>query len=73
MKPFVVGEQVTIRYGVRQGQEAHVVEKQPAEVYKVRLDDGSCLFFGRASLSPAPVNRLTRQPEPPAWGSPSRN
>lgn len=73
MKPFIVGEQVIIRYGVWQGHEAHVVEQQPAEVYKVRLTDGRFLFFGRASLSPASVNRLTRQPEAASWGSPSRN
>jgi hypothetical protein len=68
---FSVGEPVIIRYGEKAGQHGLVVNRQLAEVYEVRLKDGTTFFFSRQSLQheggvktlfPA----LTR-------GSPSRN
>jgi hypothetical protein len=50
MRPFCVGEQVVVRYGARQGQTAEVVERQPAEVYKVRLAGGALLYYSEAGL-----------------------
>lgn len=71
MDSFGVGDRVTIRYGERQGQHGLVVERQPAEVYKVRLPDGTALFFSRQSLLREAVEPSTRLPTP--WGAPSRN
>jgi len=73
VEPFIVGEQVVVQYGEWRGQTADVVEKQPAEVYKVRLVGGPVLFFGRASLHAAPSARPIRIPEPVARVLPSRN
>jgi hypothetical protein len=69
--PFRVGDRVTIRFGERQGQHGQIVERQPAEVYKVRLPDGTALFFSRQSLLCEAVEPSTRLPAP--WGASSRN
>ena len=50
MKPFSLGEQVVVRYGNRGGQQARVVEKQPADVYKVRFPGGALLYYSGAGL-----------------------
>jgi hypothetical protein len=68
---FSVGEHVIIRYGERAGQHGLVVNRQLAEIYEVRLKDGTTLFFSRQSLGHESVGHarlpaLTR-------GSPSRN
>jgi hypothetical protein len=72
VEPFSVGEHVIIRHGERQGQHGQVVERQPAEVYKVLLGDGTALFFCRQSLQHEAAERPTRLPAS-AWGVPSRN
>jgi hypothetical protein len=51
MATFSAGEQVVIRFGAQQGQQAEILECQPAGVYKVRAEDGSILFFGSLSLA----------------------
>jgi len=56
MDTFNVGERVVVQYGQRQGEQGHVVGRQEAEVYEVRLDSGETLFFGGASLA-APARR----------------
>ena len=67
MSLFSVGEQVVVRYGARQGQAAEVVERQPAEVYKVRLTDGALLFYGEGGLS-RPAGDSPRRSLPAAAG-----
>jgi hypothetical protein len=72
VEPFSVGEHVVIRHGERQGQRGRVVERQPAEVYKVLLGDGTALFFCRQSLLREAAGRPTRL-SASAWGVPSKN
>jgi hypothetical protein len=50
MTHFAVGEQVLIRYGKHQGQKATIIGSQPASVYKVKVEDGSILFFSGKGL-----------------------
>jgi hypothetical protein len=50
MAPFSVGEQVLVRQGDRGGQGAEVVASQPAEVYEVKMRDGSLLFYSGRQL-----------------------
>ena len=45
MTSYSVGDQVIIRFGERQGQAGKVITAQPLDVYKVRIEDGSVLFF----------------------------
>jgi hypothetical protein len=45
MERFSEGDEVVIRYGKQQGQKGVIVKNQAAEVYRVRLEDGSVLFF----------------------------
>lgn len=45
MERFSVGDQVVIRYGKQQRQKGTVVKHQEADVYRVKLEDGSILFF----------------------------
>jgi hypothetical protein len=72
VEPLNVGEQVFIRYGEWEGRSGQVVERQRAEVYKVRLEGGATLFFCRASLSAVPANRMPR-PTLTRQGLPSSN
>ena len=39
------GDRVVIRFGQRQGQSGEIIQSQPAKVYKVRVEDGSCSLF----------------------------
>jgi hypothetical protein len=50
MTRFSVGEQVIIRYGRQQRQKATIIESQPADVYKVKVEDGPVLFFSGKGL-----------------------
>jgi hypothetical protein len=50
MKSFAIGDRVIIRNGHRKGQHAEIIEIQPAKVYKVKLVDGSFLFFSSGGL-----------------------
>ncbi len=45
MTRFSEGEQVIIRYGTHQGRKATIIKSQQADAYKVRVEDGSILFF----------------------------
>ena len=72
MRPFSVGEQVVVRYGSRGGQQARVVEKQPADVYKVRFPDGAHLYYSRTGLLVAPAVPQSSPQGPAAWDVPSR-
>ena len=51
MEPFSVGDRVVIRQGERGGQNAEVVAAQPAEVYQVRMPDGSVGFYSGRQLT----------------------
>jgi hypothetical protein len=45
MTRFSVGEQVIIRFGRPQGKKAVILKSLPADVYKVKVENGSVLFF----------------------------
>jgi hypothetical protein len=55
MTRFAKGDQVIIRFGKRQGQPARIIESQPANVYKVRAEDGSVHFFSGKGIAVFPV------------------
>jgi hypothetical protein len=48
---FTAQEQVIIRYGSRQGQQATVIRTRQADVYEVRVEDGSILFYSGKGLA----------------------
>ena len=50
MMHLSVGDEVTIRYGRRQGQKGRVIRTQLADVYEVKVADGSILFFSSKGL-----------------------
>ena len=50
MTRFSVGDQVIIRYGRQQGQKGKIIKTQHADVYEVRVEDGSVLFFSGKGL-----------------------
>ncbi len=50
MTRFSVGERVIIRYGKQQGQLATILKIQPANVYTVKVEDGSVLCFSDKGL-----------------------
>jgi len=50
MSQFSIGEHVIIRYGRQQGQKATVISSQLANVFKVKVEDGSVLFFSGKGL-----------------------
>jgi hypothetical protein len=50
MTRFSVGEQVVIRYGRHQGQRATVIKIQPGDAYRVKVEDGTVLFFSSKGL-----------------------
>lgn len=50
MVRFCVGEQVVIRYGRHQGQMATILKSQPGDAYKVKVEDGTVLFFSGKGL-----------------------
>jgi hypothetical protein len=50
MTRFVEGEQVIIRFGRQQGQKARIIKSQLADVYRVKVADGSVLFFSGKGL-----------------------
>ena len=51
MTQFSVGEQVIVRWGREQGQRARIIQSQPADVYKVKVENGSVLFFSGKGLA----------------------
>ena len=50
MTRFSVGDQVIIRYGRQQGQKAKIIKSPQADVFKVKAEDGSVLFFSEKGL-----------------------
>jgi ribosomal protein L24 len=50
MTHFQVGDQVIIRYGGHQGQKGKIIKSQQADVFEVRIQDGSVLFFSGKGL-----------------------
>jgi hypothetical protein len=50
MPCFSVGDEVIIRYGRQQGQKGKIIKRQQADVYEVRVADGSVLFFSGKGL-----------------------
>jgi len=51
MTHFSVGEQVIIRYGRHEGQKATIIlRSQPGDAYRVKVEDGSVLFFTSKGL-----------------------
>jgi|GEM_PF-2144600 len=50
MMHFAVGDQVVIRYGKHQGHKATILETQPADVYKVKAEDGFILYYSGKGL-----------------------
>jgi ribosomal protein L24 len=47
---FSLGDEVLIRYGQQQGKKAKIIKSQPPDIYKVRVEDGSVLFFSGKGL-----------------------
>jgi hypothetical protein len=50
MTRFSVGDQVIIRFGRHQGQKATILASQASDAYKVKLEDGSVLFYSGKGL-----------------------
>ncbi len=50
MTIFSVGDQIIIRFGQRHGQKGEICEIQLGNVYKVKGEDGSPLFFSGDGL-----------------------
>jgi hypothetical protein len=50
MTRFSAGEQVIIRYGRHQGKRATVIRSQPGDAYRVKVEDGTVLFFSSKGL-----------------------
>jgi ribosomal protein L24 len=55
MDHFSEGDEVVIRYGKQQGQKGVIVKTQAADVYRVKLEDGSVLFFCAKGMERKPV------------------
>jgi len=45
MPQFAVGEQVIIRYGNHQGEKATVINNRLPDIYRVKVESGSVLFY----------------------------
>jgi ribosomal protein L24 len=50
MTHFSVGDQVVIRFGKQQGQKATIIKNPKADVYKVKVDDGSIRYYSGKGL-----------------------
>jgi hypothetical protein len=51
MTRFSVGDQVIVRWGREEGQRAKIMQSQPDDVYKVKVENGSVLFFSGKGLA----------------------
>ena len=58
MTRFSIGEQVIVRYGRHEGQKAIIIQSQPPDVYKVRVEDGFILFFSGKGLEKEGVQKV---------------
>jgi hypothetical protein len=45
MTLFAVGEQVIIRYGNHQGEKARIINNRLPDIYRVKVENGSVLFY----------------------------
>jgi len=45
-----VGDQVTIRFGKQQGLKGKIIKSPQADVYKVKVDDGSIRYYSGKGL-----------------------
>lgn len=52
MTRFSVGDRVVIRFGKQQGLKGTIIKSQTGDVYEVRVEDGSVLFFTGKGLGP---------------------
>jgi ribosomal protein L24 len=46
-----VGDQVVIRFGNQQGQKATIIKNPNADVYKVKVEDGSIRYYSGKGLA----------------------
>jgi hypothetical protein len=60
MTHFSVGDQVVIRYGRQQGQKGKIIRTQLADVYEVKVLDGSILFFSSKGLDKEGATQAVR-------------
>ena len=51
MTSFFVGDQVIIRFGRQQGLKGTIIKNQSADVYRVKIEDGTTLFFSGKGLA----------------------
>jgi hypothetical protein len=51
MTRFCVGDQVIVRYGRHQGQKATILRNPPGDAYRVKVEDGTVLFFSSKGLA----------------------
>lgn len=50
MVRFSEGEQVVVRYGRHQGQKGTIMTCQAGDAYKVKVEDGTVLFYSGKGL-----------------------
>jgi hypothetical protein len=62
MDRFSEGDEVVIRYGKQQGQKGIILKNQAADVYRVRLEDNSVLFFCAKGMERKPVKSAAGRP-----------
>jgi ribosomal protein L24 len=50
MTHFAKGDHLIIKWGKQQGKKATVIESQPADVYKLKVEDGWVVFYSGKGL-----------------------
>jgi ribosomal protein L24 len=58
MEHFVVGDWVVVRFGTKKGNNGIILKIQPADVYSVKVEDGSVLFFSGQGLQKKEVQQV---------------
>jgi hypothetical protein len=53
MTLFAVGEQVIVRYGNHQGEKATIINNRLPDIYRVKVESGSVLFYSGKGLEKA--------------------
>jgi hypothetical protein len=51
MPSLSVGDQVIIRFGRQQGLKGTIIKNQSVDVYRVKIEDGTTLFFSGKGLA----------------------
>ena len=51
MTHLSVGDQVVIRFGKQQGLKGKIIGSQPADAYKVKVEDGSVRYYSGKGLT----------------------